>query len=328
MDRRGFLERLGVGAAIVGAAGWLPEAAAQSADEGGPSPRMLFLEVREARERAQRAGRPLLVLVIPKKDEERDARGSAFGEYLNHGSAEQLAPLALCDLATASMADLRRLEPAVGRGEPLMVLLESDGLAPKVRAARARLPESEPWGDAAREEALIERRIVRLASLADELLAGDDALLWRRVSVARAYDVQASLEMDAAIAGDGVPAVELCARAGALALQAARRDPRRRDALQEALRESVTDRFVRQPLPGSYWGTRSSCGSETEDVLPAGYGDDGSPLITVSVCGMGHVPEKSQRFLRFLGTDEPPLCRTPRGRVPGSGYCAPRGTRG
>lgn len=330
MDRRGFLEKLGIGAAVAGASGWLSAVHAGEAGGEGPSPRMLFFEVREAYERAQRAGRPFLVFVIPDRDVDLWERGTVLGEYLNHGSDAQLAPLALCDVATARMEELRRIEPAVGRGEPFMVLIETDGAGPKVRAARGRIPvldavpeedddseeAFERWSRAtdAREEEAFQARVEFVASLVRELVVPDEAMIWRRVSVARAYDVAGSMEMDAALSSGEVPSPELCVRAGALALQAARWDPGREDALHATLRESAVGRFVRQPLAGSYWGQAHGCGESIEDVV-------GPDAFGMGVCGMGMVPEKSSRFVSFLAKGERPLCRTSSARVPGAGYC-------
>ena len=49
--------------------------------------------------------RPTLVLVVPRDENERYERGAAFGEWLNHGSDRDLAPLALVDVVCARASD-------------------------------------------------------------------------------------------------------------------------------------------------------------------------------------------------------------------------------
>jgi len=75
--------------------------------------------------------RPLLVLVVPENDALKWDRGSAFGELLNHGTDEQLAPLSKVDVVAAPAA-----------GDPLMVLIAKDGSAQRLDLA---LPQYEPW---------------------------------------------------------------------------------------------------------------------------------------------------------------------------------------
>jgi hypothetical protein len=75
--------------------------------------------------------RPLLVLVVPANDSLKWDRGAAFGELLNHGTDEQLAPLAKVDVIAAPAS-----------GDPLMVLVAKDGSA---QTLDTPLPQHEPW---------------------------------------------------------------------------------------------------------------------------------------------------------------------------------------
>jgi hypothetical protein len=78
--------------------------------------------------------RPLLVLVVPEKDELKWDRGAAFGELLNHGSDAQLAPLTRVDVTAAPSSEFP---------DALMVLLAPDH---PPRALHVEpLPQYEPW---------------------------------------------------------------------------------------------------------------------------------------------------------------------------------------
>jgi hypothetical protein len=126
--------------------------------------------VATAFDRAQRAGRPLLVFVIPADDGKKWDRGAAFGELLNHGSEAQISPLAGLDVVCATMADLRQLVPGAGDGEPLMVFVDRG----EVKRLDAKLPQYDRgWRRGgedykkmiAEEDKLADRRIQILADL-------------------------------------------------------------------------------------------------------------------------------------------------------------------
>jgi hypothetical protein len=111
-----------------------------------------------ARERARVAGRPLVAIVIPPRDEQKDEWGTAWGEYLQHGSDEQLAPLHYAEVCCAPAA-------AVGvASDPPFVLL-IDGTATFARGGGDLPPvQSSRSFDDRREEQVIDRRIAVVAS--------------------------------------------------------------------------------------------------------------------------------------------------------------------
>lgn len=230
MNRRRFIAVSAAGAAGAAFSSWLGRA---FAGDCGIADRVR--ELFSAYQRARKARRPLLVLVIPKDREYQ--RGSAFGEWLNYGSDEQIAPLALCEVACATMADLAELAPHVRTGEPLMVRVGTDRVPAPLRFLDAELPHTEPrWNE---DDVTIDRRIDTLARLARSALAPRG-------------------NYDAA-----------------------------------ALAERVRDRLVRRPPPGARWATSSGCGMTIEGVP-----DD--PRTGMVMCGMGHVPRRSARFLHFF----------------------------
>jgi hypothetical protein len=125
---------------------------------------------------ARRSKRPLLVLVIPEQEGAKYQRGQAFGEWINGGEDEQIAPLSRCDVVCAPMAEIRRAAPSLA-GEPLMVLFR-DGRAAALDAP-LRYDDDEEWW--------VERRIATLARIAGNALkgapplpAGDGKALRRR----------------------------------------------------------------------------------------------------------------------------------------------------
>lgn len=90
MNRRNFLRGAVLGSALTTASNWFAKAWA--------APRHGTHRVFDAYRKARRHSRALLVFVIPDKREERYERGGSLGAYLNHGSDQQLAPLALCEV--------------------------------------------------------------------------------------------------------------------------------------------------------------------------------------------------------------------------------------
>lgn len=131
----------------------------------------------EAFRRAQRNGKTLLVFVIPADDGIKYDRGSAFGAWLNHGTPQQIAPLARCEVVCATMADVKRLVPGAPGKEPLMVAVPPTGDDLMAIALDAELPVARggkggrgDWNEMVkRDEEMVEKRIAVLAGLARNL---------------------------------------------------------------------------------------------------------------------------------------------------------------
>lgn len=122
--------------------------------------------------RAREAGKPLLIFVIPADDGAKYERGEAFGELINHGSDADLAPLARAEVMCATMADLRKLVPTAGAGNPLMVLVRPERVPATATQLDVELPtagnryEESYWKDRDRkDDALSNQRIALLAGL-------------------------------------------------------------------------------------------------------------------------------------------------------------------
>ncbi len=257
--------------------------------------------------RAARAGKPLLVLIIPQDDSAKWTRGRSFGAWLNHGTAEQLAPLALCEVACARMDDLRRLVPTVGLGDPLMVLVETDVVPATVTRLDARLPDAsspnrrtasvEDWREQQKEEErLIDRQIATLARLSRQALSEGEATLARRAAQARGV-LSAQVLNELSQLASGEAPIELVDRGAALVLAAPLSPAQPRAARTNALADAARARLSKQRVPGSHWASSHGCGTRVE-----GHPDQGLGIM----CGMGYVPAKSSRFLYFYTVAKDP----------------------
>ncbi|KYF86751.1 hypothetical protein BE17_15295 [Sorangium cellulosum] len=251
MNRRIFLGATAAGLAVTAWPAFIRDAFGDGIAcdrDGKPSAAPPVAQVSAAFRRAQQAGKALLVLVIPADGNARWERGRAFGELLNFGADRDLAPLAGVEVVCATMADLKKIVPGAGAGEPLMVLVRTD----KVPAVATPLDASLPAYKSARsldrtgweqqrkdEEKIAAQRIGALGELLRKALGADE-----RSVAARAAGVRA--------------------------------------------------RLVKQPPAGAHWASSSGCGTTIEGVEENG----------VVGCGMGHVPEKSRRFLYFFSVEQ------------------------
>jgi len=192
MNRRRFLRTsLASAAALVVAPAWIrqafgdtacptPNAAAEGAPgttRGATTSEALELEpLSTAFRRAQRAGRPLVVFVIPSNDADKWERGAAFGEWLNYGTDAQLAPLGEVEVVAATVKAVRTLVPSVGRDEPYMLLVDTQRAPVLARALDVKLPQYEErfgrrggdsWEELQKSE---ERTAIRRTEALSELL--------------------------------------------------------------------------------------------------------------------------------------------------------------
>jgi hypothetical protein len=167
MKRRTFLAAVGATAAVA----WWPRLirrAFADASFDAPGARKTAPGLASARTRARQANKPLFVIVVPADDGKKYTRGYLWGEYLNHGSAADLAPLVATEVACATMDELASLAPDV-KGEPLAVLVAPDG---QTRALDARVPEyprDGRWNPEA-DDAITNRRIHALATMVRDAL--------------------------------------------------------------------------------------------------------------------------------------------------------------
>jgi hypothetical protein len=232
------------------------------------------LRYREALERARKAGRPLLVLIIPDDDGEKWERGRAFGEWLNHGTDAQLAPLALVEVACLRLDELERVYD--GPSDPLMLLIDPSEQKP-MQILNATLPRyADRYGI-----------VVIEAGGQSPKPPDDETVFGQRVGIL------------ARLVGDAVAPGPLPAE--------------RTHALAERAKTKLRDR----PPPGAHWASSSGCGTSIEQTPEEKAAEEREleqqlargiiamkTMVSVG-CGMGHVPEKSSRFL-YLFSKPPP----------------------
>lgn len=298
-SRRAFFGAA-VGAAAVAATwpAWLRRALAQDEPAAPDALAVLSSQYR----RAQRAGKPLLVLVVPS-DHRAFVRGQAFGELINHGGPEVIGELALTEIAVARLETVRALVPqlpaaAPGR-EPLMVLIETDAVPARVVPLHGELaasPEMFGRGDwnanLAASERAIDARIALLAGLVHRAVAPDAATIARRAAQARArLDGATRARVEREIAA-GRASADTVARAPASIAEAMLASRGQRRAVFAGQLASLGERRVRRArVAGSRWAHATGCGTYVEENV-----GDRPPAAP---CGMGHVAPRSARFLQY-----------------------------
>jgi len=274
--------------------------------------------VSNAYRRAQQAGKPLLAFVVPKIDagdegpgfERMWDRGRAFGELLNHGDDEALATLALAEIVCAPMSALRALAPSL-EGEPLMVLIETDVVPARVRALDVELPQPERWArqrhaDGALESYLEheqrEDQAIGLRMAAVSRLLHDGLRATPQMLLDRAAQAQTRLGALATLPDNAGPA-ELHRVSAILLASAVGLPERERQAAVGRIADAARFVLCRRRVPGSRWSNASGCGDHPELEPDEQRRVDEEGKVLIFGCGMGHVPEKSRRFLDFLSRD-------------------------
>lgn len=256
MKRRGAIAAVLGGAAA--AALWPDLVSRAFAQDRVPEDGMLA-GVSEAYRAAQRAGRPLLVLVIPDENGARWERGSALGAFLNHGPDDAMTAVGLCELTCAPMSALRQLVPQAPAGEPLMVLVDPRSVPASVQALDVALPPEVPF----------------------------PADVWSDADARQRFDAQVDARIDQEIALiAGLVGGVLGARVATLS-----------PAERASARQRTLDAYRAHRIRGSYWANQAGCGVYVEEV----------PQTGGIGCGMGHTPERAQRFLYFFAPTGNPL---------------------
>ena len=269
MDRRKFLKSA-VAASVSGAvmAGWPGWLRRGFADVSITSPMAGAKNVKDALQRGRDTGKPLLVFVVPP-DEEKWQRGHLFGEYLNNAIDEQMAPLALAEVACATVSQLEGsgitvadkgamlqvVEPGENTARGLSVRVEEWTEVERIRPLAVGDTKGKPVSPKHTEEDIIDARIAAVARAVKEALAADAEMVRRRVAAAREKQPGAMV------------VTSYFGEIGQLAAYAKKR--------------------WREKAPvGSRWASSWGCGTNIEGEEPEAIG-----------CGMGHVPGKSARFL-------------------------------
>jgi hypothetical protein len=138
----------GLGFAI--ASGFLPRARGDASCPTGAAPprpidhtstRVSTALIDEARQRALKNGKRLLLVIAPAKDERRSVRGDALADLLQTGAPESLYPLAFAEPVVATHAEASAAGIAFD-GEPWFVGVDASGV---VTVAAVPLKAEREW---------------------------------------------------------------------------------------------------------------------------------------------------------------------------------------
>ncbi|MFI5403171.1 MAG: hypothetical protein ACHQ1G_09555 [Planctomycetota bacterium] len=289
MDRRQFLGA----AAGAGAIGWLSHyflgAPAWAGDDEKAIARMG--NVSEAYGRAAGLRKPLLVLVIPAKDDQKWGRGQVFGALLNHGGPGVYLDLALCEVVCATVADAKaQIKDLMVEGEPLMLLVETGGAAARATAIDPQIRDDFGARDFDKVDELAKERLdVVAAALRAGVLPTKETLAARAALAEARLPAEEAKSLRAAVAAGKTPEPEALDRGAALVRALAEAPDAPRPQILSALAAAAQKRVTGTAPPGAKWAKSSGCGVDIEDEE-----------TTAVKCGMGYVPKISQRFLWFF----------------------------
>lgn len=292
MKRRTLLSSaLPLGLGLLLGPSWLREAFGERKD-GCPTAAERASWLKSALTASKASGKPLLVFTTPSAGDLAWERGNAFGAWLNHGSDETLARFAEVEVVAGSTAGLAEAIGKLLKGNPLFWLV-TEGEAQSFDTPLNKVL-SQKRGDFSEQDAIIDTQLATLDRLLKDAIGGQKARD-HRASLARARlataDV-ATLTAYQKAGGTGAPPAPFLVDRGA-AILAAGVGGTVPQPIVKALADAARARVVKQRIPGTLWGHANSCGSDTfEGVAP----DPDEQMVD---CGMGFVPERSQRFLHF-----------------------------
>ncbi|MBT9558210.1 MAG: hypothetical protein IV100_19410 [Myxococcales bacterium] len=292
MNRRTLLSSaLPVGLGLLLGPTWLREAFGERKD-GCPSTAERASWLKSALTASKASGKPLLVFTTPAAGDLAWERGNAFGAWLNHGSEDTLARFAEVEVVAGSTAGLIGAIGKPLKGDPLFWLV-TEGEAQGFDAPLNKVV-SQKRGDVSEQDAIIDTQLATLDRLLKDAVGGQKARD-HRASAARTRlsttDVATLTTYQKAGGAGTPPALSLVDRGAAIL--AAGLGGTVPQSIVKALADAARARVVKQRIPGTLWGQANACGSDTfEGVEP----DPDEQMVD---CGMGFVPERSQRFLHF-----------------------------
>lgn len=307
---------------------WLREAFAEDTNcPSDPKQAWRWVEVvASGYRRAQQAGKPLLVLVVPSMIEARWRSGRVFGELLNHGDDQTLALLAMTEIICSPISHLAEVVPQVhakvASREPLMILVETHAVPAQVRSIDGELPEdAAPFDEVVlrelgpappidhqeasqkywerqneRENRIVRERIAAVATLLRTALVPNPRLLETRARLAEAKLSGPKADRWRLQPATRRPDPEILLAHAASIVHESQQNPDG-ERLLVLLAQAAREKLCHRRVPGSRWANESGCATRVE-YEPGEEDDD-----MLFACGMGHVPELSTRFLDFLGLD-------------------------
>jgi hypothetical protein len=263
--------------------------------------------------RAKAAGKPLLVLLVPKDPKEREYRGNAYGYFFSESDDQEVALLSLCEIVCASYETLVGVFPEATE-EDWMVLLETDAETNRPASVIGRPSDGsvERLNPMPHEYArLTEKMSSEVSKLLQRLLFVDNEMRTRRANQCRLVLSQVQQEEVASyLQAPSVQPLAFFDQGAALLLLTSQpfspkkpsgawpsRRGEHREAGRKPIKEgvtpapeslaflvasAVTQRLLQSPPEGSKWHTTSV---------------DGCPG-----CGMGNTPPVSRKLLHFLNS--------------------------
>lgn len=266
----------------------------------------------EAYQRASKAGRPLVVVVIPEEQLDRIRNGVVMGVFLDLGSDEDLAPLAIADLVCARTREIATSIPAVtqsvdpflfvvfardpeahSKGEPNFAVLRLDWTNGEWGLQRDPDQRFDPENHAIRlARAQTERRREIAAFLREQMERASSTLATRQRRTFAQYEIEAVER--------GSPSNELLtgervrAASAIILRRLGKAEPNDMADFEARLAAIVRASFVRPSPEGAEWAVPTNCGFRFESKRVN---------TTSGPCGMGSAGAGEKRFLYFL-TDE------------------------
>jgi hypothetical protein len=251
--------------------------------------------------RAASLGKPLLILVVPEAQDEKEYRGQLYGYLASEAEDKDIALLSLCEIVCASPETLAKIAPEV-TGDDWLVLLETDGSKPAHRIAR--LSPEPP--------------IKSLPEMLREVLFADEAMKKRRVAQCRAVLSKNELkELSAESLRKSLGRSADCYRGAAHLLWTYEQSPPSKEAIDVIFLNQNNayayiqfklseDSPTQKPLPmpnGLLWLLSAGTISRLFNAPPEGskwetYEQEEYPACPS--CGMGSASTVSRQFLRFL----------------------------
>ncbi|HTF88409.1 MAG TPA: hypothetical protein VK843_08370 [Planctomycetota bacterium] len=221
-----------------------------------------------------------------------------FGRFLWESRDAFWGELALCELACASMEEIREALPgSVIEGKPYFVFVEQDSGPARVAAIEVDEPGS--FDPAAKEESrprALDDDLEQWRSTLHGVIAGDRGVLQRRADAARrALGEEAVARVETLLHSSETPTDALLAGAPALFLL---------DALEQSelgmerklrLEQETRSRVIKLGISGAGWGRHVSCGAPIRQR----HGKNIASARAGFACGMGRISEFGSRFLWY-----------------------------
>ncbi|TAJ11198.1 MAG: hypothetical protein EPO68_14705 [Planctomycetota bacterium] len=240
-------------------------------------------QLNTAWQRARSLGKPLLVVLFPRDSGRHEDAGRVFGGLLNHATRDELACLALAELACATVADAERVCGVWIGGSPPCALID----APELGGALSITPLLVHASGASDSGA--EQRARALFDAIRDALAPDQAALDKLIARSLACLPESKRAWFEGLGADcDAPAPADALAHAALVHRAAARSPAAADKLWTALAAGAQSQWIAQPPPGAHWAVSTGCG---------GYVEGESTSTANFACGMAMVPHYSRRFL-------------------------------